>query len=152
MMPNRNHSMFEKMVGTAKEDGDLYYFENGENVEKQATIAESVSSSTSIFPFASNKDVIMWHRRLGHLIFIIWSFCFLIYSSIKILIPLIVKFVNWPSTDVRHIPTITHKLKFFPHFSSKYYFIIHFWPKIELKQALRKLQVITYKTYHDTCL
>lgn len=65
-MPNRNHSMFEKMVGTAKEDGGLYYFENGENVEKQATIAESVSSSTSIFPSASNKDVIMWHRRLGH--------------------------------------------------------------------------------------
>ncbi|XP_024018313.1 uncharacterized protein LOC112090656 [Morus notabilis] len=42
----------EKMIGIAKDDDRLYYFENDEHVDKQATIAQNISST-------SNKDVMM---------------------------------------------------------------------------------------------
>ena len=48
-----------KTIGIAKEDGGLYYFKNNECVNTQAAIAENVPSDP-------NKDVMMWHRRLGH--------------------------------------------------------------------------------------
>ena len=47
------------MIGITKEDGGLYYFKNDECVNTQAAIAENVFSDP-------NKDVMMWHRRLGH--------------------------------------------------------------------------------------
>lgn len=50
----------KRMIGVAKQDGGLYYFENDERMERQATIAKSNLSSVS------NKDIIMWHRMLGH--------------------------------------------------------------------------------------
>lgn len=49
------------MIGTAGEDGGLYYFAGDGFVEKQATIVESD------FVSVSNNDVIMlWYRRLRH--------------------------------------------------------------------------------------
>ncbi|KAG6535316.1 hypothetical protein ZIOFF_000281 [Zingiber officinale] len=48
----------ERMIGIAKEDGGLHYFENDDRMERKATMTENNSS------YVSNKDVIMWHCRL----------------------------------------------------------------------------------------
>lgn len=54
------------MIGTAREDGGLYYFVGDKCMEEQTTIVESDSVSVS------NNDIIMlWHRRLDTLIFVI---------------------------------------------------------------------------------
>lgn len=52
--------MLERMIGIAKEDNGLYYFENGDRVKRYATMVE-IS-----LPPVSNKDVIALHHKLGH--------------------------------------------------------------------------------------
>ena len=62
----RYHCEFQDLIsgktsGNAKECDGLYYFNNDQNVNKQALVSSSGSVSVSNF----NK-IMLWHNRLGH--------------------------------------------------------------------------------------
>ena len=62
------------MIGSARMVDNLYYFDDNFLRIKQAQ-----SFSTSISSLSFREQIMIWHLRLGILVFLIWNIYFLFY-------------------------------------------------------------------------
>lgn len=58
------------MIGTTRVRSGLYYFDKDISPNKQAT------SVCCYAPVSSNQEIMLWHRRLGHLSFSYMKYLF----------------------------------------------------------------------------